>query len=185
MTMTRFERWSVWLTTAGTLVTGVAYWWMKELLTPAEPWAVINHPLQPWMLKAHILLAPLLVFSVGLITTRHVWRHFRNGVRKGRGTGLTAAIGFIALVITGYVLQVVTGETILRLLAWSHLGLGILYSVGVAAHWPATRPTPAEAARPPRSHPEPPRDSAGSRLPAHERRRRRTGRARSAGAGPR
>lgn len=139
MTITPFERWSLWLTTAGTLLTGVVYWWMKDLMVSSDPWSVINHPLQPWMLKAHILIAPLMVFSVGLITSRHVWRHYRTGVSKGRKTGLTAALSFIVLVLSGYLIQVLTGETILRVLAWTHLGLGIVYSVGLAAHWPATR----------------------------------------------
>ena len=139
MTMTRFERWSVWSSTAATLVTGVVYAWMKDVMEPMDPWAVINHPLQPWVLKAHILVAPLLVFSVGMITIRHVWRNFRQGVRKGRRTGLLAALTLVPLVATGYVLQVLTAETLLRLIGWGHLALGVVYSVGVAAHWPASR----------------------------------------------
>ncbi len=139
MTMSPFERWSVWLTTAGTLVTGVVYWWMKDLMPSTDPWAVINHPLQPWVLKAHILIAPFMVFSVGLITSRHIWRHYSLGVGKGRRSGLLAALSFVVLVLSGYVLQVITAETLLRALAWIHLGLGILYSGAVAAHWPATR----------------------------------------------
>ena len=172
MTMTPFERRSVWLTTAGTLITGVVYWWMKEMMTPPEPWAVVNHPLQPWMLKAHILIAPLQVFAVGLITSRHIWRHFQLGVKKGRGSGLVAAGTFIALVITGYALQVVTAELLIEVLVWSHLALGIVYSAGVAVHWPATRSRPADQAR---SRTEAPPGQAaavgGANLP-HERRRR-------------
>lgn len=193
MTMTPFERRSVWLTTAGTLITGVAYWWMKEMLTPAEPWAVVNHPLQPWVLKAHILIAPLQVFAVGLITSRHIWRHFRMGVKKGRTSGLVAAGTFVALVLTGYALQVVTAELLIRTLAWAHLVLGIVYSVGVAAHWPATRSRveedrPAERSTAPGT---PGRAAVfGGRVPDHERRRRtpprreggRHGKARSATA---
>ena len=172
MTISRFERWLLWLSTAGTLVTGVAYWWMKDMMTAAEPWAVINHPLQPWMLKAHILVAPVLVFAVGLITTRHIWKHFRQGVKKGRRSGLIAAATFAALVVTGYVLQVVTGETLLRVLGWTHLGLGIIYSAGLAAHWPATR---GSRARPSAAHRSPRRPASfgEGRLPAHDRRRRR------------
>ncbi|MFO7894308.1 MAG: hypothetical protein R6U63_11280 [Longimicrobiales bacterium] len=176
--MTPFERRSVWLTTAGTLITGLVYWWMKEMMTPPEPWAVVNHPLQPWVLKAHILIAPLQVFAVGLITSRHVWRHFRMGVKKGRKSGLIAAGTFVALVLTGYALQVVTAELLIRALAWSHLGLGVVYSVGVAAHWPATRSRQAEEAG--RDHDRGtapttlPRAAAsgGVRVPGHERRRR-------------
>jgi hypothetical protein len=173
--MSRFERWSVWTTTAAMLSTGVVYWWMKEVMTPSEPWAVINHPLQPWMLKAHILVAPLLVFSVGLITSRHIWRHYRAGVRNGRRSGAAATLTFAALVATGYALQVFTAELLLRGLMWGHLGLGIIYSLGVAAHWPATR-----GAAPRRAQPEP-RPSlrrqrtpalGESRIPEHDMRRR-------------
>lgn len=184
MTMTPFERWSVWLTTAGTLVTGVAYWWMKDVMTGTDPWSVINHPLQPWMLKAHILIAPLMVFSVGLITSRHIWRHYRMGVGKGRKTGLASALTFGVVVISGYLLQVLTAETLLRALGWLHLGLGVVYSVSVAAHWPATRGRPVKRTEDTETGGNRPtlvpRQVAG---PPHERRRR-AGRTRPAG-GPR
>lgn len=191
MTMTRFERWSVWLTTTGTLLTGLAYWWMKDLMPASDPWAVINHPLQPWALKAHILVAPLMVFSVGLITTRHVWRHFRMNVRKGRKTGLTAALSFIVLVLSGYILQVVTGETILRVLAWTHLGLGVLYSLALAAHWPATRARRGARAEAPggtraqgakAGERRPGLGVGASEPPGHDRRRRARRRQRAPGA---
>lgn len=176
MTMSPFERRSVWITTAGTLITGVVYWWMKEMMTPAEPWAVVNHPLQPWVLKAHILIAPLQIFAVGLITSRHIWRHFSMGVKKGRRSGLVAALSFLAVVATGYLLQVVTAELLLRVLAWSHLGLGVAYSVGVAAHWPATRSRSVSArdeARPGAPRERPPTAAVGGfRTPDHERRHR-------------
>ncbi len=174
MTMTPFERRAVWLTTAGTLITGVVYWWMKEMMTPPDPWAVINHPLQPWMLKAHILIAPLQVFAVGLITSRHIWRHFTLGVKKGRKSGLIAAGTFIALVVTGYALQVVTAELLIEVLIWSHLVLGIVYSAGVAAHWPATRSRQTEEGSAPARSESAPRGAAlgGAPLPGHERRAR-------------
>lgn len=185
MTMTAFERWSIWLTTAGTLITGVAYWWMKDLLPSTDPWAVINHPLQPWALKAHILIAPFMVFSVGLITSRHIWRHYRLGVKKGRRSGLLAALSFGVLVVSGYVLQVVTAETLLRALGWIHLGLGVIYSVAVAAHWPATRGRQRSEEAPVAVR-RPALGMEGGAMASHERRRRRGARpAGSARAGGR
>ena len=77
--MNRFERWAVWSTSIATLVTGVVYLWMKYLLVSADPFAVVNHPWQPLVLKLHILVSPLLVFSIGLVSLRHVWRHLRSG----------------------------------------------------------------------------------------------------------
>jgi hypothetical protein len=112
---------------------------MKEMLTPPEAWAVVNHPLQPWMLKTHILVAPLQVFSVGLITSRHIWPRLKGGVKRGRASGVTAALAFLAMVISGYTLQVLTGDLLIRIVTWGHLILGVVFSVGLALHWPATR----------------------------------------------
>lgn len=132
--MTRFERWAIWSTSAATAITGLVYAWMKYLMTPSQPWAVVNHPLQPLVLKAHILVAPLLVFAVGLITSRHVWRHVRGGVRTARRSGLVSFLSLAPMVLSGYLLQTATGALWLRGLAVAHIGLGLVYTVGMVAH---------------------------------------------------
>lgn len=132
--MTRFEKWSVWLTSVGTAVTGFIYLWMKYFLTPTEPWAVVNHPWQPWVLKAHIVVAPLLVFAIGLITMRHIWRHFRTGMRRGRRSGLTTALVTGPMVATGYLIQVFTGEGWVKAMALSHIAVGVIYALGLVLH---------------------------------------------------
>ena len=53
--MTRFQRWFLYGSTIATAVSGITYFAMKHFLEPSDPWAVINHPLEPWALKAHIL----------------------------------------------------------------------------------------------------------------------------------
>src|SRR5262249_18836666 len=45
-------------------LSGVAYAWMKYLMTTDDPYAVVNQPMQPWVLDLHLLAAPLLVFGV-------------------------------------------------------------------------------------------------------------------------
>lgn len=132
--MNRFEKWSVLSTSFLTAVTGIVYLWMKYFMEAADPWAVINHPLQPWLLKAHILVAPLLVFAVGSIAVRHVWRHIRTGVAFGRRSGLTTALSLAPMIITGYLIQAVTHESWLLAIAIAHIGTGLLYSLGVAVH---------------------------------------------------
>lgn len=132
--MTRFERWSVWSTSVATAVTGFVYLWMKYLMTPVDPWAVINHPLQPWVLKAHILVAPLLVFSVGMVALKHIWRHLRSARRTARRTGLSTAIVLAPMVVSGYLVQAVTAERVLRVIAIVHIATGSLYALGLLAH---------------------------------------------------
>lgn len=132
--MTRFERWAIWAASLLLTATGVAFFWMKYGLQPQDPWAVVNHPLQPLVLKLHILAAPLLVFAVGIIAVKHVWRHFQNGVTRGRGTGIVLTLMTAPMIATGYLIQVVTAEGWLRAMAWSHIGCGVVYAVGLAAH---------------------------------------------------
>ena len=59
--------------------TGLVYAWMRYLVEPVDEWAVVNHPWQPHMQHLHVLLAPLLVFAVGLIWSAHVLGKLKNG----------------------------------------------------------------------------------------------------------
>jgi hypothetical protein len=143
--MTRFERWAVWSTSILTAVTGVVYLWMKYFVVSDDPFAVVNHPLQPAVLKAHILVAPMLTFAIGLVAVRHIWRHIQARVQRGRRSGLATAFMVAPMILTGYVVQAVTGEGLLRAMALSHIGLGVIYALGLVAHGFAMR-----APRPPR-----------------------------------
>lgn len=137
--MTPFERLSVWATSLLTFLTGVGYLWSKYFLHSDDPWSLVNHPLQPWFLKAHVLVAPLLVFAVGLIALRHVWRHLRTRTACGWHTGLVVVVVVGPMALTGYLIQVVTHVGWVRALAWAHIVLGFLYTLGLAAHQVAVR----------------------------------------------
>jgi hypothetical protein len=115
-------------------VTGVVYWWMLNMLEPVSEFAVINHPLQPWMLKAHIVTSPLLVFALGLIAVDHVWKQYRLGIRAGRRSGTTAMWVFVPMVVSGYLVQAVTTPIWLTATVWLHLGTSMVFLVGLAAH---------------------------------------------------
>lgn len=137
--MSPFERWSVWITSALTALTGIVYVWMKYLLTTDDPFAVVNHPLQPLVLKLHILVAPLLVFALGVIVVRHVWRHYQARVRTGRRSGILTGLLVVPMVFTGYLIQVVTHATLLEVIVWTHLVTGIVYALGAVAHYAVLR----------------------------------------------
>lgn len=138
--MNPFQKWLVWITSAVTGVTGVAYWWMRYRMAPLDEFAVINHPLQPWMLKAHILAAPVMVFAIGIIAVEHIWRHYRLGVPSGRRSGLLSTWVLAPLVLSGYLIQTVTHVGWLEAMAWAHLATGVAYLVGLLLHHPVLRP---------------------------------------------
>ena len=126
-----------WLLMVSSLVTGVSglvYFWMKHFLVPSDPFAIVGHPLEPWMLKAHILAAPVLVFAIGLISVDHIWNHYRCLVPAGRSSGVITMWVIIPMVVTGYLIQIMTSMGWLGTLAWTHLGVGIVYLVGLLAH---------------------------------------------------
>lgn len=145
--MTAFERWAVWSTSAATFVTGLIYLWMKYMLVSDDPLAVMNHPWQGAVLKAHILVAPLLVFSIGLVTLRHVWRHLRANMRDGRRSGLLTVAVLGPMIATGYLIQTITDQGWLRAMALAHIGLGLVYGIGMLAHQFAAGGRKARAAR--------------------------------------
>lgn len=132
--MSRWEAWLVHLATVLVGGTGVVYAWMRYLLPPADPYAVVNHPLQPTVQHLHVLLAPLLVFAAGLIFREHVWKHWRRGVERRRTSGLGLLFVLVPMIVSGYLIQTATGET--WRLAWVviHCATGGLWLAAYAAH---------------------------------------------------
>jgi hypothetical protein len=132
--LTRGEKLLVWGSSGAVAVTGFAYAALKYLLRPADPFAVVNHPLQPVMLKLHVLVAPLFVFAIGTIAFRHIWPHFRARVQRGRRSGITTALVLLPMVASGYLIQTVTHMGWLRALMIVHLVTGAVFAVAAAAH---------------------------------------------------
>ena len=132
--MNAFEKWLVLTSAVVATVTGVVLGWMKYLLEPTDPWAVINHPWEPWVLKAHILAVPVLVFAVGMVAIDHIWKHYRAGVRSGRRSGILTMTVFAPMAVSGYLVQSVTAPLLLTVVVSVHLATGGLFAVGLALH---------------------------------------------------
>lgn len=145
--MNRFEKWSVWSTSALTVLTGLGYFVIKYLFPSPGPYAVVNHWLQPWFLKAHIVVSPLLLFALGLIAVHHVWEHWVTGVQVSRRSAVATALAVVPMVLTGYLIQVLTAEGWVRAMAISHIAFGCLYGAGLAVHTWIIRRKNGEARR--------------------------------------
>lgn len=137
--MSAFEKWAVLLTSGVTTLTGVLYWWMDTFLEPVSEWAIINHPLQPWVLKAHILAAPAMVFAIGLIFFGHIWKRYRSATRQARRSGVITLAVLGPMVLSGYLLQVSSGQILITILTWTHLVTGGIYGAALAGHQIAAR----------------------------------------------
>ena len=132
--MTGFERILLIGSSALTALTGTVYGIMKYFLVSSDPFAVINHPWQPFFLKAHILAAPVMVFAVGIVFRRHVIDRWRSGSAKGRRSGAMITGLFLPMVLSGYLIQVVTGGLLLEGMVWSHLITAASFVAGFGKH---------------------------------------------------
>ena len=137
--MNRFQKILLWVTSGLTGVTGAVYFVMDRMMEPVGPWAVVNHPLQPWVLKLHIIVAPALIFSIGLIATEHIWKHYRGRVRRARRTGLATMWMIAPMVVTGYLIQAITQQPLLSTIAWAHIVTGVIYLLVIGLHQWALR----------------------------------------------
>lgn len=165
--MTPFERWSVRLSSTVVILSGVGFLWAKYFVQPSDPFSVVNHPLEPWLLKAHVLSAPILVFALGLIAVRHVFVHIRRGVRTARPSGLLLVATIPPMVLSGYLLQVASGPTFLQVLVWTHIASSVLFAVGVVVHLvAAARTVNGSAQRTGSSEPGPAGSVQATRAPA-------------------
>ncbi|MGQ0813057.1 MAG: hypothetical protein ACT4O1_01145 [Gemmatimonadota bacterium] len=137
--MTRLEKWLVWGSTVAVTVTGTALGVMKYMMAPTDTFAVVNHPLQPLVLKLHIITAPFLIFGIGMITMRHIWPHFRSGWKRGRKSGVSSALLAMPMIGTGYAIQALTSSRWLALIGYLHFALGLVFAIGAAIHFVKTR----------------------------------------------
>lgn len=120
--MNRLERWCLHLAalaTAGTgLMDGLLRWFGEragEFGPEAHPWLGTAQHL-------HVFLAPLLVFTLGMMVRGHLWNRLQSGGAEGRRTGLGAAFFIAPMVMSGVGIQVVTSP------AW-RIGFGWVHGI--------------------------------------------------------
>jgi hypothetical protein len=117
-----------------TALTGVVFAVMKYALKSDDPFAVVNHPLQPYMLSAHVVLAPLLVFGFGWVFTNHIWPGFASGIARKRKSGLWSMGAIAPMVMSGYLLQVATADATRQAMAIAHWISSGLFVVAYVIH---------------------------------------------------
>ncbi len=137
------SRWEIILLHTSTLLvggTGLVYAWMLYFMSPVDEFSVVNHRLQPEVQHAHIWLAPLLVFGIGLIWRSHIWKHYSGGRAQRRRSGLTLLVVFAPMIVSGYLIQTAVGDTWRSIWIGVHLASSGLFLLGYAVHrWAASR----------------------------------------------
>jgi hypothetical protein len=139
--MKRWEAWWNHAALAAISLTGVAYGIFKYWVSSPDPDSRAGHPMQPGLMKAHLLVAPFAIFGVGLLLRRHAVLKLRKGETSGRSTGLMLLGIFLPLVLTGYLIQAFVEPGAVHATGYVHAALGALVALAYAFH-PKRRAAP-------------------------------------------
>jgi hypothetical protein len=130
--MSRAQRILLFVAGAAAALTGAPLAWWRIRSSAEELSGGFGGPLEPLALDLHILLVPLLLFAVGWIFGDHVLP--RLAARKRLASGVAMLGLFAALAVSGYALQVAVSEGTRFLLAWTHGGAGLLWTIVFLFH---------------------------------------------------
>ena len=130
----RAERWFFNAMHAVITLSGVAYFCMKYLMATDDPFALINHPWEPAMLSIHVFVAPLGVFLFGMVFRSHTLRKLLQASPVNRRSGLTSAGSFLAMALSGYLIQVATSPAVIAFAIWSHVATSVLFVLAYGVH---------------------------------------------------
>lgn len=117
-----------------TALTGIVFAVMKYLLESNDEFAVVNHPWQPFMLSAHVVVAPIALFILGWTFSNHMLPKHRFGDDTGRRSGTSAMWLIVPMTLSGYLLQVSVEETLRQAMAVGHWISSGLFVVAYVVH---------------------------------------------------
>lgn len=116
-------------------ITGLCYLYFRDLAPKSsDPFSVVSSPWQSWMIKLHVIVAPLFVFMVGWVVAQHAWPRYRQRRKRGKKSGISNMLLLVIAVATGYLLQIFTDDICLRWTSWIHIGVSALCLLVLLIH---------------------------------------------------
>jgi len=125
--MNCWEKRSFQVLLAFVTLSGVVYLITRYAIENDDPFSVVNHPLEPIAFELHIMLAPFLMFSAGVLMRSHAWEKFRSKKRARRRSGMTSAGLFMAMAASGYWLEVTSRPLLADTLRVLHIVFGVAF----------------------------------------------------------
>jgi len=132
--MSRWQLMWLHLSVALTAITGIVFAVMKYFMKSADEFAVVNHPLQPHMLAAHVVVAPLLLFIFGWTFSNHMLPKYRFGNGQGRISGIASMALILPMALSAYLLQIATTESLRSAMAIAHWIASGLFVIAYVVH---------------------------------------------------
>lgn len=112
-----------WVTFFLTAVTGINLIFFRDFIPTGDSDTTL---LQPYI-KIHILAAAAMLFSLGVVFTRHALPYIKTGKSPGKKTGITLLSLSLPVVLSGYLLQIVYTPAWQAGSWWVHSITGIVF----------------------------------------------------------
>lgn len=133
--MTRTEKILIHGSTWAVTGTGLVYGWMRYFMHSDDPFSVVNHAWQPMALSWHVMAAPLLVFAMGLIAQDHILARIKDEPPvPSRRSGLMGAVLVVAMILSGYGLQVASEALTRKILVGVHAVTSVMFILVYVVH---------------------------------------------------
>ncbi len=126
------EKWFHHFANAVVGVSGLAYAWVRYFGTPTDEFSVVNHPWQPFFQQLHLVLAPVLVFSLGVVWNSHALKKLMSPGRRPTGLALLGAA--MPMVLSGYLIQIVVDPDWRRSWVILHVSSSVFWLVAYMWH---------------------------------------------------
>ncbi len=107
------------------VISGVIYGILKYFFKVESNYGLMTHPLQPTFQHAHVLIAPLFVYSLGHIMKSHILQKLNLFQTPKKKSGLSLTILAVPMILSGYLLQVEI--TFKPIWLWSHIVISVLW----------------------------------------------------------
>jgi len=116
-----------------TVIHGSIYGIYKYFLKVESEYGLRPHQMQGVWQGVHIFLSPLLIFIFGILFKEHIVKMYKSATRK-RKTGLSLVFLMIAMILSGYLIQIIYAKEPKVLIAYIHIAVSFLFGFFYLIH---------------------------------------------------
>jgi hypothetical protein len=131
--VSKLEEWSNHISNLLVGGTGVAYAICIYMMSPIDEFSNVNTSWQPLIQRLHVVASPLLVYTVGLVWSTHVWRRALTKTARVR-SGWFMILIFFPMVFSGPLIQVVMDPGWSRISRYVHLFVSVSWMAFYGVH---------------------------------------------------
>lgn len=115
------------------IISGLVYWLLKEFGYSETEYGMMPSPFQSKAQAWHILVSPLFIFALGLLWKDHILVKIKKSSKKLR-SGWTLILLVFPMIVSGYLIQVVSSEFWNPIVIIAHLVSSVVFIAAYLLH---------------------------------------------------